>query len=164
MGGSTQVVPTTQNTQQKVEIPQYLQDAGQTAVNKATDYANTPFQPFTGQTVAPLNSNQTTAGTIASNSTGAGLSFLDAARQSMAGGTAALGAAGTVANDNAGAGMGSANTGAALARLAGISANDNQGAGTGDLNSAEGEMKVQFSAVSCRSRSRNAAPFSASAL
>jgi hypothetical protein len=136
MGGSTQVIPTTSNTQQKVEIPQYLQEAGQTAVAKATDYSNTPFQGFGGQTVAPLSQNQRTASTMANGSTNAGMAFLDQARGNLATGTGALGQAGTVANAGAGAGMGSANTGAALAHLAGVGAANDNNAGFDSSNLA----------------------------
>lgn len=129
MGGSTQVVPTTNNTQQKVEIPQYLQEAGQKAVSKASDYSDKPFQPFNGQTVAPLTQNQTTASTIANGSTNAGTAFLDQARRNLATGTGALGQAQSIAQSGANAGLPQANQGAALAHLAGASAANDNGAG-----------------------------------
>jgi hypothetical protein len=154
MGSSTKVVPTTSNTQQTVEIPDYLKKAGTAAVDKATTMSQTPFQKYTGELVAPLTTNQNSAVGLAANSGNVGQGAMGVANT-------ALGAAGTTAAAGMGAGQGalagagglfnqqsanatnSTDTGkasgdlaAALASLGGTSATNNQGAGGADLQSA----------------------------
>ncbi len=129
VGSSTKVVPTTSNTQQSVQLPQYLQDAGQAAVSKATTMSNTPFQQYTGQLVAPLSDNQNSAVTTAANDTTAGQGALGTAK-------GALGAAGTVAAGSVGSGTGALNGAATLFGQQGASALNSQGTGapSGDLD------------------------------
>lgn len=56
-GGSAGPTQTTTNN-----IPQWVQDAGQSTYNNyATPAAATPYTPYTGEQVAPLNSTQNTA-------------------------------------------------------------------------------------------------------
>lgn len=72
MGGSS--TPSTQTVTQKTEIPQYLQDAGLSNVNTATDIAARPYTTYTGQQVADLTPAQTTAlDQVATNDTGSPL-------------------------------------------------------------------------------------------
>lgn len=155
MGSSTQVVPTTSNTQQQVQIPQYLQDAGIAATSKAQDYANTPYTPFSGEQVAPLTANQNTAiSTAAGGAPGAGAdmdaarAYLQQAGGNISTGTGAVGAATDVANSTAGAGMGSADLGSTLASLAGSKAAGTTDAGAGDLAAARGYNAASASPVS----------------
>lgn len=145
MGSETKVVPTTSNTQQQVQIPQYLQDAGMAATAKAADYASTPYTPFSGEQVAPLTANQNTAISTAAGGAPGASADMDAARaylQQAGGnigtGTGAVDAATQVANQTAGAGMGQADLGATLASLAGTKAAGTTDAGASDLAAARG--------------------------
>jgi hypothetical protein len=154
LGSSTQVVPTTSNTQQSTQIPAYLQQAGQDAISKANSIASTPFQPFTGQQVAPLTANQNTAIDTAANSGSVGQGSLGVAQGALGAGalTAANGVgagqgaltnAGGLFNQQADQASGSVNAGqansdlsAALASIGAGSAVGNQGAGSADLSQA----------------------------
>lgn len=131
MGGSTKVVPTTSNTQQTVQLPDYILQAGQAATQKAQDFAAKPYQGFSGETVAPLTGNQNNAIGMAASSTGAGTAANQSAMDAITG-------AGNVASSSANAGMGSADYAAALAKLAGSTANSSTGAGASDLTDARG--------------------------
>ncbi len=154
MGSSTKVVPTTSNTQQTVEIPDYLKKAGQAAVDKATTMSTTPFQKYTGELVAPLTANQNSAVGLAANSGNVGQGAMNIANGALgaAAGTAAAGSgAGQGALSNAGnlfgqqadnasnsvnAGKSSGDLAAALAHIGGTSAVGSQGAGASDLAAA----------------------------
>lgn len=156
MGSSTKIIPTTSNTQQSVELPGYLQDAGKAAVAKATDMSTTPFQQYTGELVAPLSANQNTAIGAAANQTDAGKGSLGVAQGALgaAGGVAAnsvgsgqgalngaatlFGQQGTNALNTQNAGVASGDLDAQLAALAGGSATNSQGAGNSDLAQARG--------------------------
>lgn len=156
MGSSTKVVPTTSNTQQTVEIPEYLKKAGQAAVDKATTMSNTPFQKYTGELVAPLTTNQNSAVMLAGNSGNVGQASSNVAQGALgaAAGTAAAGSgAGQGALSNAGglfgqqatnatnsvnAGKASGDLAAALASIGANSAVGSQGAGASDLSAARG--------------------------
>jgi Chaperone of endosialidase len=122
MGTSTKTVPTTSSTTQSVQIPAYLQQAGQSAVDKATAISNTPYTPYTGQLVAPLSDNQNSAVKGAANSTGVGSGALGVA-------DSALGAAGTTAANDTGAGSGALAGAQALYNTTGSQALNSQNAG-----------------------------------
>lgn len=154
MGSSTKVVPTTSNTQQSVQLPAYLQQAGQTAVDKATAISNTPYTPYSGQLVAPMQSNQTSAITQAAGDTTVGQDQTNLADTALgaAGATAAAGTnagvgalgnastlyntAGSQAMDTVNAGADSSSNDALLASLAGGSAATTTDAGQSDLDTA----------------------------
>lgn len=165
MGSSTQVVPTTSNTQQSVQIPEYLQDAGKSAIAKANDIASTPFQSYSGQMVAPESANQQAASAAAGQSGGVGAgdnavaqgALGAAAGTAVAGhgaGTGALNGAGTLLGAQGANAMGSVNAGknsadlaAALASIGGGSAVNSQGAGASDLAQARSYNAASAGAI-----------------
>lgn len=131
MGSSTKVIPTTTNTQQSVQIPEYLQQAGKDAIGKANSIANTPFQAYGGEQVAPLTANQNTGIKTAAESGGVGQGSLGVAQ-------GALGAGALTAANGAGAGQGALNNAGGLFNLQGTQAVDNVNAGksSSDLSAA----------------------------
>lgn len=154
MGSTTKVVPTTSNTQQTVELPEYLKQAGQSAVNKATAISNTPFPKYNGELVAGLSGNQNAAIGKAAQDVNAGQGALGVANTALgaAGGAAAAGSgAGTGALNGAStlfgqqggqaltsmdAGKASGDLAASLAGTAGSQAQGAQTSGNADLDQA----------------------------
>lgn len=141
MGSETKVVPTTSNTQQTVEIPQYIKDAGMAATAKAQDYASTPFQGFGGEQVAPLTQNQNSAISMAGTGAGAGQGDMAAARAylqqaggGVTNGTNVLNGATGVAANATGAAKPALTNASTLFGMQGNDAMASRGAGTGQAD------------------------------
>ena len=118
-GSTTKVVPTESTSNTQVEIPPWLNQAGQMAVDKATDLVNTPY---TGDLVAPTNANQDAAASVAQQGAQAGQAITST-------GSGALQTAGNLAGQYTGAGQPSAAAGGGLYAQAGLDALDSQTAG-----------------------------------
>lgn len=136
MGSSTKVIPTTTNTQQSVQIPDYLQQAGKDAIAKADSIADTPFQAYTGEQVAPLTTNQNTGIATAAGSGGVGQGSLGVAQGALGAATgAAVGGIGA-GQDSLGLARGALDAGAATAA-------NGAGAGQGALMDASNLFNMQ---------------------
>lgn len=184
MGSETKVVPTTTNTQQQVQLPAYLQQAGQSAVDKATQISNTPFPKYNGTLVAPLSANQNTAVGAAPSIAGGEVNNANLnaasgalrgagalARGSVGTGQGALNGAATLfgqqgaqALSTQGAGADSANADAALASLSGRSAVTNQNVGATALKQANDYNAKSAAPISAADIASYFNPYVASAL
>lgn len=155
-GSSTKAVPTTSTTAQSVQLPSWMNNAGEQAVGIASGIANRPYQGYGGSLVADLSPNTQSGIQYAADTAGTGSgaiqSGLDTAGQSAAlaksqvgtGQGALSGAnnffqtAGNTAANNTNTGQPESANYSALAGLAGNAAVNTAGASSPDINAARG--------------------------
>lgn len=182
-GSSTKTVPTTQQTQQSVQLPQWFNDAGKSAVDIASSISQRPYQGYSGALVSDLSPNTQSGIQYAADTAGTGAqaiqSGLDTADQAgalaksqvgtgqgaLSGANTLFNTAGTQATDSANAGYGDSANYSALAKLAGNSATANAGgAANTDINAARGYTAASTGALSGADIARYMNPFVEQAL
>lgn len=128
-GSSTKAVPTTQTSQQSVQLPSWFNDAGKSAVDIAQGIANRPYQGYGGPLVADLSPNTQSGIQYAADTAGTGSGAIQS-------GLNTANQAGALAKSSVGTGQGALSGANSFFNAAGSQATNNANAGGIDVNAA----------------------------